>query len=78
MWESMQVDMVPMGLNAEAEMNDNGEHGRYADDAIGEAAAGGSASGSAPRMNPNFIVENPTIDLETYVQGKVVQEVQSS
>ena len=68
MWESMHIDGVPPGLGGgmvEAEMNEN-NGGGGADDAI-ETSAGGGGGRSA--QNANYVVENPTIDLEIYVQG---------
>ena len=68
MWESMHIDGVPPGLGGgmvEAEMNENNGSGG-ADDAI-ETSAGGGGGRSA--QNANYVVENPTIDLEIYVQG---------
>ena len=70
MWESMHIDGVPPGIGGgmvEAEMNEN-NGGGGADDAI-ETSAGG---GGRAAQNANYVVENPTIDLEIYVQGELV------
>lgn len=67
MWESMHIDGVPPGIGGgmvEAEMNEN-NGGGGADDAIETSANGGGRSA----QNANYVVENPTLDLEIYVQG---------
>ena len=67
MWESMHIDGVPPGIGGgmvEAEMNEN-NGGGGADDAIETSANGGGRAA----QNANYVVENPTIDLEIYVQG---------
>ena len=63
----MHIDGVPPGIGGgmvEAEMNEN-NGGGGADDAIETSANGGGRSA----QNANYVVENPTLDLEIYVQG---------